>query len=138
MILLQSHTEYNRLAEYDPHTGQYTEVLRHAHTSVTSGFYSFLSRVFAAIYGWNGEVFLHIAETRTRIDTSVSAQIPQLGVLVIRKDSAVLHRLHYTPEAMPPDDPTSFIDAEDFDFGLLLARMIQSPERQKVLIQETY
>ena len=138
-IWLQSHAAYNKVMRYGPIHGDMTEFSREDldDSLETVGMYAHLSSVFVAFYCWNDGLFITIDAQQIRVDETLSAEIPKDKSLIISRGGAVLIRLRYALEEQQSarSEPSeAFIDDEDFDFGLLLARIIQSPKRQSVLL----
>ena len=139
-LWLQSHAAYSKLMHYDPMQGSMAEFSREDldDTLETVGFYGDISGVFAAFYCWNNGLFITIDQQQIRVDETLSAEISTDKKLIISKGTETLVTLDYQLDDGEQfvHDPTAFIDDEDSDFGLLLTRIIQSPKRQKVLLNK--
>ena len=139
-LWLQSHETYSKIMRYDPIQGNMAEFSREDldDTLETVGFYGFLSGIFSAFYCWNNGLFITIDQQQIRVDETLSAEISTDKKLIISKGTETLVTLDYQLDDGEQfvHDPTAFIDDEDSDFGLLLTRIIQSPKRQKVLLNK--
>ncbi|WP_162655987.1 hypothetical protein [Tuwongella immobilis] len=94
------------------------------------------------LYRWCGMLYLQIADLQLPMDRHVvelrSDNINR--TLRVLADGAVVCELRYNVQPLDPpllDDPTPFIEDEDFDFGLLLANVSQDNTRQQRMFAES-
>ena len=96
-----------------------------------------LSGVFL-VFRTNGELFVRIGETQVRLSKDIEITVdgpPEKRCLSLMAGGMQVARHIYSLESRRPteDDPTPFIDEEDFDLGLWLSNIASNPNRQAVL-----
>ncbi len=143
MIWLQSNERYDTLAQYDPEQGVFSIKTKTESgdqvTEKTDGFFSVLSDVFVALYRSEHALFLCVGDQRIvltddlRINVSGGADQRQL---IVKKHSTIITQLTYCldEEENLADDPTPFIEDEDFDFGLFVANVANNHKRKQVFL----
>ncbi len=141
MIWLQSNDKYDELAQYDHASGAYKNASRKAMTASlnTDGTFSILAGTFVALYNFEQLLFLRIGDEciclSEDVVATVSGGINNRSLTVKKSKSEILH-LDYSLDHSPQfsNDPTPFIEDEDFDFGLFVSNISKSEERKRVLL----
>lgn len=143
MIWLQLNSKYDGLAEYDHAKGMFTIASRSTlggkAPSKTDGIFAILSTVFVALYCYGQKLFLRIGDDciplTSDLIVTVSGDIKDRR-LIVEKAGSVIANIDYTLDMSDQfaNDPTSFIEDEDFDFGLFVSNISKNNERQRVLL----
>ncbi|MFZ6775049.1 hypothetical protein ACO0LB_20320 [Undibacterium sp. SXout7W] len=143
VLTLQSKKTYFRLLELNCEDGSCRETTRRAIDGKflpikINGVFDFLSEILVALYVSNGAIFLKIGNIVIQIVNGVTVVLDRdkmASTLTVVHGSRVLASLSYvcSVDEKIKDDPTPFIEDEDFDFGLFLKNVISSRERIKVL-----
>jgi hypothetical protein len=84
---------------------------------------------------------LRVDQSVIELNGDISVQYCRVGEthtlqVVSRRDGSALLRLDYTlPLNVVPvgEDPTPFVEDEDFDFGLFIANVVNNPERSAII-----
>jgi hypothetical protein len=143
MIWLQSNEKYNVLAKYDHADGSYALVyktdLANKSAPNTDGIFSFLSSVFVAIYKYDQQLFLRIGGKSIPLTNDTVVTVGgdvNNRVLTIGTGGSCIVSLNYKLDKKDEfiNDPTPFIENEDFDFGIFLTNISMSDERKRVLL----
>jgi hypothetical protein len=142
-IWLQNSDVYDELAELDPASGRYRvqrrQALRAGVAVKTDGTFALLGGVFAALYKFGDELILRVKGVAIPLgrDVSVSVSGPSncrvLSVVASGRE-VIRHEYYLDLSTKFPNDPTPFVEDEDFDFGLFVANVAKAPERQDVLL----
>ena len=142
MLWLQSSEKFEELAEFNHKTGDYRVWFRSAPEfeapEATEGFFAFLSSTFVALYRVGGELFLWVGSEVVHMADDVYVSVggrAENRVLSVQKGGQKIISFKYSLDLSDriSEDPTPFIDDEDFDFGLFVANISQSEERKKIL-----
>lgn len=137
---LRSSSVYKKLADYDLSTKKYRIVsLDDLPDSVQiriSGSFEILSSTFLAFYSAKRQVFLHVGEECFPVTDDVIATVSgpsEKRVLTIQRSGKEIAKINYAldPSRVFENDPTPFIEPEDFDYGLFLANVTGNAERKK-------
>lgn len=144
MLLLRSHQRFNEVAEFDPDEGKLSirakENTAEGVGRRISGSYARLSKNTLLLYKLNGELYLKVdAQQPLRITDDITAQIEnhdgRKGLLILRDEGSLLLTVWYQPPVIDPpleqDYVSSFVEEEDFDFGLFVHNVINSSRRRK-------
>jgi hypothetical protein len=139
-MLLQSHQSFDTVAEYDPTTRTFTTFSRKAEpgrasSGQRSGVFDYLGERRVLLYRLAGVLYLEVDDQRIPMEGHVVEVHPVNGDRVLRvlANSTVVIELMYIPPHLDPplsDDPTAFVEEEDFDFGLFLTNVSRDQERQ--------
>lgn len=143
MLLLRSNRIFKNLLELDPVTGANRELSQVDVASVAgkvNGFFDYLGGVLVAIYALSGRLVLKIGERTIDIVPEVTVSVMgdlnsrQLKVMDKKGEFATLT---YAVSNAPKfeNDPTSFMESEDFDFGLFVANVTGSADRMSVALE---
>lgn len=143
MILLQLHEQYDSLIKYNHSDGSFTEISKKSignnDISIVDGFYSVLSSTFVAIYRFEGELFIRIGDKclpfSDEVVVSVRGEDDDRELLILEAGKEIC-KINYELDASLQfeDDPTPFIDKEDFDFGLFLSNISKSENRKQHIL----
>ncbi|MBN1254275.1 MAG: hypothetical protein JXA50_03285 [Deltaproteobacteria bacterium] len=143
MIFLQNNNNFDEIAEYDTETGNYylhlKSTLKSKQPIKTNGFYAFLSDMFFALYVDKGELKLRFTKSIIILSDNIKIEIsgkPESRNLQIIEDRNILFEHKYSIDIPNnfQDDPTPFVEDEDFDFGLFIANISKDKIRKKVLL----
>ena len=143
MIWLQLNSKYDGLAEYDHAKGMFTITSRNTLGAKaplkTDGMFAILSTVFVALYCFGQQLFLRIGDTCIPLTNDLVVTVSgdtNRRKLNIEKDGVVIADIEYMLDLSKqfPNDPTPFVEDEDFDFGLFLFNISKDRERQRVLL----
>jgi hypothetical protein len=138
-MILACHTEFDLMAEYDPVRGGFEVFSRRVNPQRVprqlSGLFDRISQNLVLLFRHVGILFLDIGGLRlTMSDHAVHLDhLGGLRVLRILANGKIVFELPYdAPIIDPPlsQDPTPFVDEEDFDFALFLRNLSQDPARQ--------
>lgn len=143
MLLLRSNRVFKNLLELDPVTGgnrEFSQANMASASEKVSGFFDHLGGVLVAIYAFSGHLILKIGERAISITpevTVVTTGAPNSRKLEAFDNKIVLATVTYavTNISKFENDPTSFIENEDFDFGLFVANLIGSTDRKAVALE---
>jgi hypothetical protein len=104
-----------------------------------SGFFALLSSNFCAIFRSGQEIMMCVGGVRIALSKdvkiSVSGNRGQRRLVVSKKGEMVVAQAYSLDNWKIKGDLTPFVEEEDFDFGLLIANIAGSPERQQVFIE---
>jgi hypothetical protein len=138
-MILKRHTVFDILADYDPATDTFVTFSRtsdpgRASAQVTGAF-DFLGDTRVLLFRLEGILYLQFSTQRMRMaDHTIEVKSISGGrVLRVLSDKAVMLELIYEPAIIDPplsQDPTPFVEEEDFDFGLFLANLSHNRARQ--------
>lgn len=141
MIFLRNYEIHKEVIAFDPRDVHWRKVdtdrLKELAPGNISGYYSILSSKFCAIFKSGHEIILRVGEVQVPLvdDLTVAVTGTQdRRELVITECRKVLvsHEYSLDPSIQFENDPTPFVEEEDFDFGLFLANIAGSKERQEV------
>lgn len=137
-MLIQSFLVFDEVAEVDPETGV-LERRRRSSSDVpplheTRGVFLDDGDASTAFFRWRGSLWLSIGEVLVDLDAS-RCDVRWLregdgALLDVMNGEDIVARLRYHPEREISDDPTSFRDAEQGDFGLFVSNVLADPERR--------
>lgn len=154
MLLLRSANRFDLVGRFDRGRGLLSEkVVRgnEAQRLPTAGYYSHFGDDLVALYADDGTVWLRIGDEEIRADAVNADWSPEHSIRRLRlvHDGEVVREVSYrlpmtnssrrstSGEAQDGVvDTTAFVEAEDFDFGLFIANVLNDPERQRVLVEE--
>ena len=139
MLILESHSYYARLLEFDHKSCQYKEVSRdsvklNAQELKVHGAYEFLDNKLVAIYVSNGIMLLRISKDIIPVNDIISFEFNSKGInstIYIRYNDSVLSlKYKNSTDQMIEDDFTPFVEKEHFDFGLYIKNLISDKGRK--------
>jgi len=143
MIWLQSNDKYDELAKYDHGKGTYMIASRNnlgGNTpSSTEGMFSIMSTVFLALYKFEQGLFIRIGDQLISLTDDVIVTVSgddEKRLLSVKKSAKDIAHLNYVLDSSKKfsNDPTPFIEDEDFDFGLLISNISTNEKRKRVLL----
>jgi hypothetical protein len=152
-MLVESQDRFEDVGDFDPRSGRLVELKRNEPaarrllTESLRGHYARLSDKLAVLYRDDGDLWLRLGEHAVPL----RAQPPsvryertdrQHARLALLADGAEVAAVEYRPGPTigPPldEDPTPFIDAEDWDFGLFVHNvMTDDGRRQRIYSAES-
>jgi hypothetical protein len=139
-MFLQSVDSFDTIVRFNPEIGSrsnYSKATKPVlQKPITAGLCGEVDGHFLALYVRNANLYVLMDGKGVLVDDEVNAQFLEtdgLNTLLIQRHGSTALRLDYRPiEPDPPlsDDPTPFLEAEDFDFPLLLYNIISQPQRR--------
>jgi hypothetical protein len=144
-LLLRSNRSFQKLLELNPSTGQCREVPGSEVSGLppvkANGFFDTLDGVLVGIYAFERRLMLRVGERDIPLDNRVEVTLSghsRNRKLAVQKDNENLALVEYSilDDWDPEEDPTPFIDDEDFDFGLFVANVASDPARRRVALEE--
>lgn len=143
MLLLRSNRSFGKVVEFDPVNVGWRELvtdnLSGNEPRKANGFFDFLGGEFVAIFLLEGYVVVQVGgksfpldSTEILVEGGVSSR--KLHIKATGQKPLVLS-YSLVNEPKFKDDPTAFVDDEDFDFGLFIANIASSQSRQKVIAE---
>ena len=142
MFLLRNNEQFNDIVAYDAENGRWQrldpESKKEVDSADVSGFFTILSSKYCAIYRSGQEIVACVGDVQIPLSHRVKINVtgnPAKRRLTISQDANVIVNHEYSLDTSNhfEDDPTPFIEDEDFDFGLFMANIAGSQERQEVL-----
>jgi|688.fasta_scaffold231290_2 hypothetical protein len=144
MFLLRNSEIYQDIVAFDLTDGTWQRVDLEMQNKLgprgLSGFFALLSSNFCAIFRSGQEIMMCVGGVRISLSKdvkiSVSGNRDQRRLVVSKKGEMVVAQVYSLDNwGKIKGDPTPFVEEEDFDFGLLIANIAGSPERQQVFIE---
>jgi hypothetical protein len=142
-MIIHCYDDHRCLAELQPE-GQVKFFSREdnpqAATNLLAGYYAYLGERLVILHKLGKNLVLRMENRCISITDETRATLIELesvNTLEIFQSSELLVKIEYArPVIRPPlqDDPTPFVDKEQFDFGLFIKNIINSKERQMVLL----
>ena len=138
-MLLQSYKVHDVLADFDPVTGAFLQFSRGAEPARAAGQeagdFDYIDGKRVLVFRFDGNLYMQVDDQRMRLDEiSVELRCPngRRILCVLSRGKAVLELTCDPPVLDPPlsDDPTPFVEEQDFDFGLFLANLSRDRSRQ--------
>lgn len=144
IMLVQSHTVFNEVAEFDPETGALEVFPRSIDERVEiRGHYAILSGVLVVLYRTGDGLNLRIGSTvlvgGELLSVTHARKVTDCRLSVTRSGVPPLE-INYTVSLLDPPlalDPTPFVEDEDFDFGLFISNVLQSPTRRQQIYRSS-
>lgn len=141
MKLLGSHSIYANLAEYDIKNRTYIILSgdNSNNRSKTQGSYELLNNFFVAIFTKKNNIYLAIDDKLIKVNDGLRVDFTKdkhrrILKIVPENHGEIILDYSIDESIQIENDPTPFIDDEDFDYGLLIYNILRTPERQKVLL----
>ena len=142
VILLRNNEQFNDIIVYDVDDRSWQRLDSERQKKVApadiSGFFTILSSEFCAIFRSGQEIVVCVGNVQLPLSHRVKINVtgnPEKRRLTISSDANVMVSHEYSLDVSNrfENDPTPFVDDEDFDFGLFMANIAGSQERQDVL-----
>jgi len=135
MILLYSHDRWDGLALLDSRTGRISFHSRKVEPDLAAlpiqGHFSRLpSGQLAILYREAGDLHLRLDHLDLLLSADMKARWEREDdyhtLMISRAGQPILHWTYAPPVIYPPlsEDPTPFVEEEDFDFGLFVCRVL--------------
>ena len=141
MLILQSRDVFERLASLQPESNQVTWFARQPgmHYSI-QGTIAEVGDYLCFLYRQDGVLHFRANDEDFILDEGVSVQLRDMikdhKQLSIHRDDSQLFALEYrVPEPIPPldQDPTPFVEEEDYDFCLFVYNVANSKNRRETI-----
>ena len=143
MLWLQSNERYDLVAQFDPSSYVLTELdrcfLGNTVPGIFHGFFSHFGESRIGVYGLAGKLFLLIDDRLFELEASDTIEVDgptsARHLRVLNNVGKVISETRYSLHEVAgpiPDDPTPFVDNEDFDIGLLASNVSKNPERRAI------
>lgn len=142
MLLLQSNEIFDNIAEFEPHNGKINILSRKKnfpdHRVVTNGFFSEHQNGLLLLYRKNGELFFKSAAFHVSLNNNIHINIVgnnQTRRFEILDRGVKIFETTYIPvlNEFGEDDPTPFVEDEDFDFYLFVRNIANNQERRELI-----
>ncbi|MDA8228556.1 MAG: hypothetical protein M0T74_12830 [Desulfitobacterium hafniense] len=143
MLWLQSNTKFDEIAEFYPDTMEFTKLSKRKLGSSApekfDGFFSDFGTGWLALYKQDGRLMFASSRNIFVLDDNTIVNVygsPNQRRLEVVRDGDVIYSTLYLLDdtATFHDDPTSFIEDEDFDFGLFVSNISKSPDRKAIIL----
>ena len=145
MLWLRSFDNFDILGSFDPNSGRLATYdhkrLGEDAPKQIAGLFAVLADKLAILYKSQGALIFRLGRFETYLDAELKIELKAAGVcrrMSIKRHDALIYelsyRLHELSDVRP--DITPFAEAEDFDFGLLVAHLASDQRRREVLLQE--
>jgi hypothetical protein len=144
-MLVQSHQSFDTVADYDPATQTFFAFSRRAEPARLSepitGAYEILGGKRIVLYRRRNALYLDVDHRTIPLNEHsvdvLSAKSYRL-LRISRGGNVVLELKYPAPVLDPPvaEDPTPFVQEEDFDFGLFLRNVSRDTARQSRMYAE--
>ncbi len=145
MIWLQSKNEYDCLAEFDPATGGLRKHSRRTlgvnapDVKEIVGSFADIKSGLLVLFQSRGRIVFWASGKEFELDGQTIVDVHGSGCkkrLTIKTNGAVVHDLDYelANDDAISDDPTAFVDGEDYDFGVFVSNISKDKDRRDVLL----
>lgn len=140
-IFLRNYDAFNDIISYDEASGNWHRITAEQKNVLSShdisGFFAMLSSKFCGIYSLGRDIFICVGDLRVALNEKIKITVigsPEKRHLTILDDGKIIGSHIYSVDTANQfeNDPTPFIEDEDFDFGLLIANISESTGRQEV------
>ncbi len=142
MVWLQSKDRFSRVAKLDPPTGGLAIFERRDVKDLPkrlAGSFSQIDGHLLALYSLRGELRFLADGVDFPLGSGTSVEWTARGshrTLRVRREGHLAKEVLYsvTTDEQFENDPTPFVEDEDFDFGLFVSRVSKCKKRQRVLL----
>lgn len=143
MLWLQSNAKFDEIAEFNPENMEFKKLSKKMRGSSVpeklDGFFSDYGTGWLALYKKDGKLIFasnrkaFILNDNTIVNVSGSTNQRKLDVV---RDGEVIYSTLYLLDATATfqGDLTSFIEDEDFDFGLFVSNISKNPDRKAIIL----
>jgi hypothetical protein len=147
-MLVESYDRFQMIGEFDPASGALREFKRDEAppellAEPVRGHYASLEGVQAILYRSDGTLWLRLdGEARPLALDAKNARWSRHGDrsrLILLGNGDTIASVEYRPgPAGPPlrDDPTPFVESEDWDFGLFVQNVVTNPDRASLIYSD--
>jgi hypothetical protein len=145
MLILQSKSKYSRLLELNDADGTYRETQRVAIDGEfpkikINGVFDLLNGTLVALYAVAGHIILRIGNKVIPLNKGIEVVVngdPSNRLLRVNQSGDEVVSVRYSISDAPvfDDDPTPFVESEDFDFGLFAANLASNADRRSVALE---
>jgi hypothetical protein len=138
-MILQSHTNFDQLAAFDPNFQSVRFLSRKRHQELSAsivGSFSIVNDMMVSFYRVHGVLYFRIGDqefeltddTRSTLETDGNYRKFQL----LKRENVLVDLTYLTPESEIPlsIDPTPFVEEEQFDFLLFVHSVLTEPGRR--------
>jgi hypothetical protein len=145
-MLIQSHDRFEDVAAFDPNTGRLTQFTRsapgrqrHLLAEPVRGHFAQLGDVVTVLYRHDDALWLRMGPRAANLD-SITTKVRRVHVgaearleLVEGATKTAVAEYVPGPKTGPPlaDDPTAFVESEDWDFGLFVCNVLGDSGRRR-------
>ena len=136
-IVLQCNEKFLRKAYFDIKTGHIESFDIERNDYNNSGSYSYCEDDLLALYAHENSIFAFFGGTKIRLNPNHVAKMethPEHNVLRIFEGKKEIFSYKYIPEQGIVGDMTPFHEREDDDYLFFMANIINSQERQNILL----
>jgi hypothetical protein len=141
MLLIKYHDRIDIIAEFDPETGR-TDILPRPQglpVTGTDGWFSLLGGLCVVFYRQGGRLWLRAGERIIDLDRDPTIEWHREGdissLTIGDQRGEIVLRYRTGPRSGPAlqEDPTPFVDEEDWDLGLFLSNVMFDAERIELI-----
>jgi hypothetical protein len=142
MFLLRNNEQFSDIVTYDADNRSWQRLDYERRQNVVpadiAGFFAILSSKFCAMFRSGQEIIVCVGDVQVPLSHRVKINVtgnPEKRRLTISQDANVIVNHEYCVDTSNQfeNDPTPFIEDEDYDFGLFMANIAGSQVRQEVL-----
>jgi hypothetical protein len=140
-VLLQSQDVFDELAEVNTETWQVSFLSKRQDPSLArkpvSGRYSIVDGEMCALYRLDNKLCLRVGEQTFEITDAVEARLnrqPDIHIFQLLSNGNLLLEFTYSAPTLDvplTDDPTPFVEEEDFDFPLFVNNVLHDTGRRQ-------
>lgn len=141
-MLLQSHDSFDERAQYDPTTCEFALLnpAERASAADVTGVFGYLGNARAILFRLDDVLYLEVLGTRVAlapnvIELSTVGSRSRLSVLSERHTTIEIDYVPASTDVASDIDPTPFVEAEDFDFGLFIYNVSRDAIRTQRLFR---
>lgn len=143
MVWLQCNERYDVVGQFDPSSCVLKLLERTALgntvPAIPHGFFSHFGNLKIGVYGLAGKLFLVLDDQLLQLaaDDTIEVSGPRAArhLCILTKSGKVVTQVTYSLHGVVgtiPNDPTPFVEEEDFDIGLLASNVSKDLERRTV------
>jgi hypothetical protein len=140
-MVLQSQDKFDEIAVLNPSTGETNFVSKSKHpelaSQTASGWYSIVDNVMCCLYRREGKLFLGVGKRTFELLDDVSSRLIRgqgSSNFQLISNGALLFSFEYNPPKLDiplENDPTPFVEEEDFDFLLFVNNILKDKARRE-------
>lgn len=142
---IQSQERFDCVAEFDDEKGTLREYSRQflaaqaPKIAETDGWFSHIRGGVLILYRKTGNIFFRVNDNEFVLDKGTEVEVfgpREKRKLVLKRNAQVVFDIEYELLQEPPipNDPTPFIEEEDFDFGVFVSNISKDPKRKAVFL----
>lgn len=140
VLTLQSKTAYSQLLRLSPLDGTFWQAFRSERDGEAgdkiNGVFVMCDGVLAALYAFDGALVLRLGNETIPVVEGIRIKVerkPKSATMVVLREDRPVAALPYVvaEHLRVQDDPTPFVDEEDYDFGLYVKNLLSDVQRRR-------